>query len=418
MPSLNVVVQALTLASGLLVNFLFPALFGLDAYGEFLKALLATFVLHRLVDTMAEPLLGICNERTLFPTALAMNAIAGTFLTAATLVTGIGSVDLPLLAAMVCTSTVLLTLHRSRRLGAISLNLLVFCVSFLGLSYASRYDYLELGLRDIMLASNTLGAVFGLAQVALLRRWITRTTIDDAVPPNPFRLAPIALASSLMSNFLTTILVFILSATLPARDLAMFRVFQSIIQASSSIFPASLKAIFVSFHDQNAAARIRNVLTAAFWILLVFAVSAWAASFWLQRWADVTIGAAVAIPFFWAMCLERYIQAAGEASRYRKLNVGLFSIVLFASLAVRNLEQAIVFYTTAASLYCAALAWLERTSIPWQPIYAVCAVVSLGVGLTAFGIVPAVTPLIVLAVLGAAFFRPRASIIPILFGRL
>ncbi len=46
----NLLIQALTLLSGLVVNFVIPGLYGLEAYGAFIKANVLVFLFQKLLD--------------------------------------------------------------------------------------------------------------------------------------------------------------------------------------------------------------------------------------------------------------------------------------------------------------------------------------------------------------------------------
>lgn len=418
MLSLNIVVQSLTLVNGLLVNFLFPALFGLKPYGELLQALLGTFVIHRLIDTMAEPLIGLCDGNTILPTALTINAAMAVLLTMAAVWLLATSVDAILLASMVGTSTILLSLHRNRRLDMIAAILLASSTALIGLSLARRAALFSIELRDILLITNLVGIVIGSAQLAIVSRNRNPRGGKRLLPAALLRLAPGALASSLVSNFLGTILVFILSTTLPARELAIFRIFTAMVQASASVFPASLKALFVSFTDPDAAGRIEKILTTSFWLFSPAAVLAAIGSKWFPQWAVVLGGAAVAIPYFWALCLERYMQARCNRLRYRWLNVSLTAILIAASTKIENIAQGIVFYATAASIYCIALALMERRSLPALHLIAICALVSVAVLLTTTGRMHPILGALAITGVGFVLLPPDRSLVPVFLGRL
>lgn len=419
MPSINLVVQALTLLTGLLVNFLFPALFGLEAYGELLRLLLGTFVVHRLVDTMAEPLIAICTERSILATALLTNAASGSALALLAVASGTAHIDLPVLGAMVGTSTALLTLHRNRRPAMVALNLATFAVVMVLLSLMHRYAVVPLDLRDILLATNAAGLAVGSLQVALVYRDLARGQNGSMAPePGLWRIAPLALASTLVSSFLTTIFVFLVSGALAARELATFRVFTSIVQASAAVFPVNLKAIFVAFGESDARARMERILRTSFWLMAILSACAVAVSAWRTEWAPVAAAACVSVPYFWSLCLERYVQMRGNRVAFRALNVGLFVVLILLASTVTSLETAVTFYAAAAAVYCAALALIATEQPLRTRLIVIAAACAAGAGLGASAAVPAFSIPASIALLGLVALPPGRSLVPTLLGRL
>ena len=68
----NLLIQALILISGLVVNFVVPSLYGLDAYGEFIKANILDYLFQNLLYIVNEQLIASVEAEYILITSLLM----------------------------------------------------------------------------------------------------------------------------------------------------------------------------------------------------------------------------------------------------------------------------------------------------------------------------------------------------------
>ncbi len=419
MLSSNLIVQALTLLSGLLVNFLFPVAFGLEAYGRFLQTLLATFVLQRLVDGASEPLIALCTGERIFTMALLANGAIAIVLAGATVLIGVKGLDLVLLATMVLTSTVLLALHRNRMQRSLIAYLSAFVVAFVALTALARNRPEAVSLRDVLLWTNAASALLGLVllgssgRIRIDPRTFGRTLGSIAT------LMPRAVSSSLVANVLTTAYLLVCGYVLPARELAMLRVGTSIVQSATSLYPANMKAIFVAMGEDGAAQRLRDVLRASFWLFLTVASAVVGAVLLRTQPVPGASLAFVAIPYFWAMCIERYLLMTRHAGALRVLNLVVAPTVLGAAyLFVASLDDALRFYAYAVAGWCVLLAFLARSAVAAAALSAIVALAIAGLVGMQHHPIAGPTAAATLVVLGAAMLRPDRRTLSMLRGRL
>lgn len=354
---MNALVQILILTSGLLMNFAYPLVFGLESYGSFLQAVLLTLVCHRLIDIIAEPLIALITEERFFVTCLAFNLGSGALVWAVAPSLGFGKVDLPLLFVMLSSSSVMLSLHRLRLLRALVGYLVVFNVSFIGLVLFQYYDADSgPGLRGILLLTNSIGVVIGFILLARVSAWRggISSTLLDVVQTAAIQM-PIALCSTLIFSFLTTIFPLLCSPMLDASSLARLRVLISIAQASISAFPVNAKAIFVAMHSSGSAARLVPLLRAAFWYFFVAAASVVVLASFRQEFESYASVAAVMITFFWMVCLERYFLALGLRKRLIVMNAIGFVGLCAVSFWVKDFQDALSVYAVSVGLYATLL---------------------------------------------------------------
>lgn len=389
---MNALVQILILASGLLMNFAYPLVFGLESYGSFLQAVLLTLVCHRLIDILAEPLIALIAEEHFFVTSLAFNLTLGTVAWAVAPLFGFGEVDLPLLFVMLSSSSIMLSLHRLRLLCALVGYLSVFNVSFIGLVLFQLYDADSgPGLRGILLITNSIGVVVGFALLARVSTW--RGGISHTLFGVMWTAAvqmPIALCSTLIFSFLTTIFPLLCSPILDASSLARLRVLISIAQASISAFPVNAKAILVAMHSSGVATRLVPLLRVAFWYFFVVAVFVVVLARFRREFEPYASVSGVMITFFWMVCLERYLLAIGLRKRLMAMNVIGFVMLCAASFWVKNFQDALSVYAVSVGLYATLLivvAQVERLApIIFMFIPAIVSIIVVGSVMQAFNL--------------------------------
>ncbi|TCO80341.1 hypothetical protein EV699_115119 [Plasticicumulans lactativorans] len=418
---MNALVQILILTSGLLMNFAYPLVFGLKSYGSFLQTVLLTLVCHRLIDIVAEPLIALIAEERFFVTSLAFNLVLGALAWTVAPLFGVGEVDLPLLFVMLSSSSVMLSLHRLRLLRALVGYLIVFNVSFIGLVLFQLYDSESgPGLRGILLITNSVGVVVGfvlLARVSTWRGGISHTLLG--VMRTAAVQMPIALCSTLIFSFLTTIFPLLCSPILDASSLARLRVLISIAQASISAFPVNAKAIFVAMHSSGAAARLIPLLRVAFWYFFVAAAFVVVLARFRLEFEPYANVSGVMITFFWMVCLERYLLALGLRKRLMAMNAIGFVALCTVSFWVKDFQDALSVYAVSVGLYATLLIVVAQVgrsaSIALMLIPAIVSIMVVGAVMQVFDLLLAVA---CLGGLAFVFFPLRRGDWEILTGRI
>ncbi len=343
---INVAIQFLTLLSGLLVNFVIPALYGLEAYGAFIKANILVFVFQKLTDIVNEPLIGQVDATQVFPLAVWMAAAVWLVFTVANAFVALGS---PLLlAAMLLSSSVMLGLYalRLRRLQIIYLaSFLVIFFILLGLK---DFAHWPLTIVEVLVWTNLISVLPALYPLIVGARW-------GGVRPmlvKVMRVAPGNISATLVFNLFTNLLPFLLSKTLPLRDLGMFRVMTSVVQSATSLFPVNTKALFVMFRRDADAARLYPVVLGL--------ALAWFSGVALAALLLATIEPRL-LPFlalvsclpalYWAVLSERYLLATGRKRVLIVANLGVGMLAIVLALRVETLAQATMLYAASFTVY-------------------------------------------------------------------
>ncbi|MEB0199314.1 hypothetical protein QN415_19170, partial [Pseudomonas sp. 5S4] len=205
----NLLIQVLTLISGLVVNFVIPGLYGLDAYGEFIKANVLVFLFQKLLDIINEQLLGSVEAQYIFAMSLCMAVLVFCGFSAFNAVSEIGNPWM--LSVMLLSSACLLSLFGLRLyswiVGYLVLFLGIFSISLI----ISYQNFFPLSIVEVLILTNLVPCAFAFvvlifngARLPLGRQWLS-TFRQVAM------LLPRMISITLVFNLFTNILPYILS---------------------------------------------------------------------------------------------------------------------------------------------------------------------------------------------------------------
>ena len=372
----NVAIQALTLLSGMLVNFLVPALYGLESYGTFVQANILVFVFQKLTDIINEPLISHIEGKYVFATSLLTASFVLLFFLLINRLDPIG--DPFLLGVMLLSSCCLLSMYALRQ----QTRLLVYLVIFLGVfGIALLLNTLanwQLSIVDILIWTNLLPGV--LATLALLlsgSRLPPRSQLFSTFG-NTIRMLPRMISVTLVFNLLTNILPYVLSKTLPVRDLGLFRVITSIIQSATSLFPLNTKAIFVAFVEGGRREMLfMTVMSSSLLYFSLLGLFAHLLIWLLPKFNQYFVMVSSLPVLYWAVVTERYLLASGLRRQVMMANWVVAFCALIMIFLVHDLQQAQLFYALGFSAYALALyAYCKPRVHPvamyWVAIFSPC----------------------------------------------
>lgn len=413
---INVAIQALTLLCALLVNFVIPALYGLELYGAFIQANILVFLFQKLTDISTEPLIGHVDHAMIFPVSILIAACVWLVFWAIDSVASLGSTAL--LAAMLLSSSVMLSMYALRQQRRLVAYLVFFLMVFFTLLILKEWLKWPLSIVDILLWTNLLPA--SLAALALLRSGVrlpSRQTVGPLLA-GVARVAPGNFSVTLVFNLFTNLLPYILSKTLPLRDLGLFRVVTAVIQSATTIFPINTKAIFVKLvGSEDRAGQFRILLA---WSLLYFAglgLVALATGRVDARLVPYLALMASLPTLYWAVLAERYLQATKRRRELMVANLVVGGIALAGAFLVETIAQAIIYYAFGLSTYAGWLLVLNRRTVSLSASIPVIGLAPLAVQLQSYSMVyPAIYFLIALLLAWRAF-RPGLADLERLRGR-
>ncbi|EJM83549.1 MULTISPECIES: hypothetical protein [Pseudomonas] len=365
----NLLIQVLTLISGLVVNFVIPGLYGLDAYGAFIKANVLVFLFQKLLDIVNEQLIASVEAEYILVTSLFMATLIFLLFSVVSLVDDIGN---PLLlSVMLLSSACLLSLFGLRLQRWIVGYLVLFLCVFFVLLFISYQQILPLSIVDILLLTNLIPCLFAVAVLFShgAKLPVGRQLLSTC--KNVLFLLPRMVSITLVFNLFTNILPYILSKSLPVRDLGLFRVIVSIIQSATSLFPINVRAVFVAFvSGGQRQEQYRIIMSVALFYFALVGLSGYAMG-WLFPQYSAYLAMLPCLPvLYWAVVTERYLVASGLHRKVIIANLVLGVLAVAGMiLFVQGLKQAELFYALGFSAYLLFLHLLCRPGIRLPVIF-------------------------------------------------
>lgn len=345
---INVAIQLLTLLAGLLVNFVIPALYGLEAYGAFIQANILVFVFQKLTDIVNEPLISQVEAAQVFPLALVMAVSIWLPFALLDAVFHLGSPVL--LAAMLLSSCVLLGLYAQRRYRILLIYLLGFILVFFLLLGLKEWGYWPLSIVEVLIWTN-LAAVLPAAYIVVTpARW----TGAGAMVGRVLRAAPGNVSATLVFNLFTNLLPYLLSKTLPLAELGLFRVMTSVVQSATSLFPFNTKALFVLFRRDAEAARLYPALlgVALAWFAGLATGALLLAVFEPRLQPFLALVGSLSV-LYWAVLSERYLLATHRKRMVILANLVVGCLATMLALRIDTIGEAVLLYAISFAMYAA-----------------------------------------------------------------
>ncbi|WP_241693712.1 hypothetical protein [Pseudomonas sp. OTU750018] len=368
---MNLLIQALILISGLVVNFVIPGLYGLDVYGEFIKANILIFLFQKLLDIVNEQLIASVEAEYILVTSLFMAFLIFLAFCGFSLVIDIGN---PLLlSVMLLSSACTLSLFGLRLHRWIVGYLVIFLCTFSSALLASHNEILALSIVDVLILTNLVPCFF--AVVALLfhgARIPLGKNLLSAFQQVLTSLPKMVLIT-LVFNLFTNILPYILSKSLPVRDLGLFRVIISVIQSATSLFPINVRAVFVSFvSGGQRQEQYRVVMSVALFYFSLLGLFGYTVGWFFPQYAIYLVMLPCIPVLYWAVVTERYLVASGLNRKVIIVNVivGVLAVTGVAFF-VRDIKQAELFYALGFSAYLLLLHFHCRTGIDLSVVFLV-----------------------------------------------
>lgn len=359
----NLLIQALILISGLVVNFVVPSLYGLDAYGEFIKANILVFLFQKLLDIVNEQLIASVEAEYILITSLLMAFLIFLAFCGFNLIANIGN---PLLlSVMLLSSACMLSLFALRLHRWIVGYLVIFLCTFSGSLFARHSEILPLSIVDVLILTNLTPCLF--AVVVLFFHGARIPLGNNLLSAFQLVLAslPKIVLITLVFNLFTNILPYILSKSLPVRDLGLFRVIISVIQSATSLFPVNVRAVFVSFvSGGQRQEQYRIVMSVALFYFALVGLFGYTIGWFFPQYAIYLVMLPCIPVLYWAVVTERYLVASGLNRKVIIANIIIGTLaVTGVAFFVQDIHQAELFYALGFSAYLLLLHFLCRPGI-------------------------------------------------------
>lgn len=369
---LNLAIQLSTLLSGLLINFVTPAVFGLTAYGEFIAANALIFLIHKTVDIAIDPLIKFAenNHHVLF-ISLVLNIVVFMVFALLHVLTGLGS---PLLLlSMLLSSSVILSMHAMRQKTALLLFQLAVVILFVGLVAWSYLNAFALPIVRILEASALIPALIAVVYLVIAGEGLPARGEFKRIMRAVVRAAPQLLSVTLVYNIMTNALPLLLSFMLSARDLGIYRIASSVVQSANALFPINTRAIFAALVKDEARTSLWGALSriAVFYFSLAGA-GVLLVGILFPQLAHYTLLAVCFPSLYFAVVTERYLIASGQARKVARINWFVGVLVLVTAAFQHQLIQIWMLYACAFALYAICLAITTGAAKRMLPVFILC----------------------------------------------
>lgn len=357
------------LLSGLLVNFITPAVFGITAYGEFIAANALVFLLHKTIDIISEPLIRFTRHGHLIFVSLAFNLTIITIFFIVDEIFSIGSSIL--LLAMLLSSSVILSLHALvRKRAVLVFQLAVVAIFVLLLMQSRRFGFT---IEQVMALSTLVPASFAIAFIIITGSGLPTGVEFRVALRGLIRSVPQLLSITAVYNILTNALPLILSFTLGARDLGVFKIATSVVQSANALFPINTRAIFTAMVNggENLFPALSRV--AIFYFALV-GIAMLGVGIVIPEIAHYMALASVFPALYWTMLAERYWIAQNEIKTVATINLIVGALIVLVASQTHSLHMAFLLYATGFALYGLRLAMVRGAHRHVVPILFLCPV--------------------------------------------
>jgi hypothetical protein len=274
---------------------------------------------------------------------------------------------------MLLSSSVLLSLYAVRRLDRILVYLVVFLLVFGSGLALQLLHVLHITIEQLLIATNAVPASIAAFVLAAECKRFPRGKELGMIGLGLIRSMPGMLSLTFVYNLLTNVFPFLLSKSLPAGDLGLFRVVSSIVQSATSLFPINPKAIFVTFiRSEDRGQQYRTLASVA---LLYFATAGLVgyaiASAWPRLHPYLTLICSLPV-LYWTVLSERYLLALKRVEHVRRANL-LVGLPLFAAMfLVSTVPQATLCYAAGFSIYAITLQYRMPDRLKTSAIFWVC----------------------------------------------
>lgn len=353
----------MALSSGLIANFLLPAVYGITTYGEFIVFNAVLFVVHKTMSIVSEPLIRFHQPDQVLYGSLLLNAFGlGVFL----IIRWFFPLGSPwLLLGMLLSLSVVLTMQALMLKKALIIFTSMVNILLLGSIYIGSQGYVALSIQQIMEISTLIPAILGFTLLANHVGRPSTQQLADALKIVVRRM-PQLLSMTAVANLFTNALPLLLMGHLSAMQIGQMRVAISVVQSATGIFPVASQAILGAFvrHKDPALLYVSLSRFSAFYFGLL-GCTLIIATFILPAIGPYVTLACLLPIFYETILAERYMLAMNRPNELVLVNLGIAIPAAAVLLVAFNLPQVFLVYVTGYALY--ALLLRLKSQIIQQP---------------------------------------------------
>ena len=347
---MNLLIQILTLCSGLLINFLIPLLFGLEEYGLFIKANILVFFFHKLTDVVSEPLISNVEKKQLLPISLSFGVFI--LLVFQVINSFFQSGSTYLLSAMIWSNAILLLLFALNLRKLVVVYLSGFIAMFLTLLFSVYMHVIHLTITQVCSFTNFIPATLCLAYTLTLKKvpFSYEGLVENFI--KTIRIMPKLFSLTLVNNLFSNILLFYLSFIFPPQLLGLYRVQVSIVQSVVALFPINSKVLSTYFLEATIESNfIEKLLLFSLNYFYLIALAGFLIVGIYQEKPEFS-QVFLLLPIVHAsIIVERYMLGRYMRQQLMMINIIITIFSCLTVLCIHTLDQMVILYSTGISLY-------------------------------------------------------------------
>jgi hypothetical protein len=289
--------------------------------------------------------------------------------------------------------------------------LIIFLCVFFVFLLISYQKILPLSIVDILILTNLIPCLFAVAVLFSHGAKLPMGRQLFSTCRHVLKLLPRMITITLVFNLFTNILPYILSKSLPIRDLGLFRVIVSIIQSATSLFPINVRAVFVAFvSGGQRQEQYRIIMSVALFYFALVGLSGYTMG-WLLPQYSAYLAMLPCLPvLYWAVVTERYLVASGLHRNVIIVNLVTGTLAVAGMiLFVQDLKQAEIFYALGFSAYLLLLHLLCRPGIRLPVIFWVSILSPVAIVLKNFSLIWGVLYMCSLLIIAIGVLRLRPA---------
>lgn len=346
---INILIQVLILLSALLINFFIPLLFGLEQYGLFIKANILVFFFHKFIDIVSEPLTSMVDRNICFPASLTLGLVLLAIFSLCNFFFTVGYVLL--LAAMIWSSCVLLTMYSYQLRLYILSYLICFTALFLSLLFLAYFQAINISISKLLIITNFLPAAIFFILLIVKNKIEIKTAGYLQSLYKIIGVFPGLFSLTLVNNLFTNILPFYLSFILPPQLLGLFRVQVSLAQSVTAIFPINTKIISTHFVSQEQASFLNKISIFSLNYFYLIALFGFIATGVIEKYNEFALVFFIMPILHLAMIFERALLGLKQRKELMLINYLVVFSVSICAFFIHNINQIIMVYSLGISLY-------------------------------------------------------------------
>lgn len=245
----KIIVQLLSVFSGVLAVFFIPAIFGMQEYGEFIKIAILSFLFHRLIDVLNEPLISLSNEKDIFSYSMLNAVFVISFVSIIVLIFNIKGYDLVLLISLSLSSAYINFLYRTDDDINLIKYFVVYIFCFVFMVCLKFFNFIDFSISLFLQITSLLAVFIGMISI---KRPVSYILINVESIIKCIKSFKLSLGFVLSNAFFSYLFLYLVMDSLPEDQVGLLRVLFSVVQSVVLLYPINMRHIQKDLIDSGS----------------------------------------------------------------------------------------------------------------------------------------------------------------------